>query len=401
MKKSKLALLLISLFLGACNTTEDIENPLVENPLVEAPPANGEEVAEPDENNETVEVQLQLVSRMLTANNRVALMDLATGEEVMFHDFLEVETTAGQWELENGYVAVWVEWRDLASMAEFGHDISEFVDMEPNLSRFVILDNHLNYMETINFSEDAPLHQGDRFLRVSQQESSLSWRNGEVFIYGQTRSSNPNSVGGEVVRHNLHTGETEVITYLDLNLSLHGFLDETTVAVFSSNGVMPSPEMRHGTLDLTTGELQLLDRMEVAVNNYTVDGNRLLIRELEVSSVDGMGSAFTGDVTIVDFQTLEVVTVSLQDEDSVRAQLIAESDTIATVSSEGDRLRLYNFQGEMLAEASLTLNLPEVGAGGLFAAQFLSIFPADDEVFMIIWVDNEWEHHIQFVSLED
>jgi len=386
--KKLVAASLFTAFLVGCgqgdeNVVDESDQPVVENVQ------DGKAVdVESDREGEASSFQLSMLP---LSSSQLTAVDLVNGN-VISYDFLGAEQIAGRWVLENGYFAVWVEWADLETLAFSGVDISEYEDLEPTPSRFVLFDNGLNYVSSFPFNQEETLAGTENSLRIWSQGTFLSWVDGELFVYGQTTPSNGVGFTGEIVRHNLMNGATEVIGNHDLEvfLSIHGFVGANQLGVLSFNNSVADPQLHHGVLDLSTGDLQLLERSEQTLHNHTFNGSHLLVREMRDMEM-------TGEVVVVDFQTMDVVSVMLSEQDSVRARLTYGNDGIVTVSGDGEMVRLYDLSGVLVGEASLTVTVPDMVE--MLAARFVSIYELGEGLFSVQFADGNGNLHIETVEL--
>jgi len=381
--KFMLSLLSASILLG-CSTVEEIPENNVEVPQASVP---SDEVDSNEENVPTLEEEFQV----FRLNHQLSLINLMTGEEVAAYEFLEEEWIEHLWELEDGYFAVFVQEEDLVERG-FRLDV-DWSELESKgiPSRFVVLDSSLNVVVSEIFTEEGFEEAG---LSIGMHSSYLTFVDGELFLYGELRQAGSGIGTGEIIRHHVQTGETEMLVQHqeDFNLNILGFLNESQLAVYAFSGMDPNVFLHYGILNLDSREFQLLERrtsgpLEITFNNPYF----LILENPELRAFDFFN--FQDEIVVANLQTLEEAVVPVEEGDSGWARLTLDQDGIVSVNEELEVLRVYGLDGEILAETPLSEDLPD------FVTR-RELFLLGTDAFAIAFLDSDQNRHVQVIALD-
>jgi len=381
MKKYNVIMVVMgALILGACGSEDDYvvneDYPAYTNEAETEPLEDESEVVEDEVTDEPVAVasQLELVR---TTNNQLALMDLATGQETASFDVLPEEILGNQiWALANGQFAVLVEENPFADL--LGIEIEEEVD-----TRFVVLDANLNVVEEIPFDGNQDLAGGGR---LSAHFGSVRLNGGELYLYGNTTL--PQGVdSGEIVKKNLLTGAVVTVFAhnMETNFTVAGFLDENTLVVWGNTGMGLDSVTHFGLANMETGVLQLLEHSFPDGFGSTFTGTHLIFRADSFSGGD--------EVAVLNLQTLELAVIVLGPDETPWAQLTSDGRLI-TVSLIDEAIRMYDFDGVLMAEATFVSGMPA-------QVSEVEIYELGDGKFAVHLKEPMRQRQVEVVSLEN
>jgi len=381
---------LFLIILSACSTSDIIEpnQELTENSTTPETPSTNEN--EPAITHEPI---LHLFRDGNIAVNKVFLIDLVTGETVATHEFDEYELVLQIWDFDNGYYAVWVgyedlwrrEWRlrrnegnmDTTGIAD---DDREYEEMN---FRFVILDDSLNYVETIPFNAYEASPEDNTWIG----QDIVEFIDDELVIYSFLGAQNPRT---EFIRYNVHTGEFEVLFQNELfadSTRIHQFINDGTVLFTSAR--IGSTSFYYGVIDLTTEEVHTFETTAFENRRVTVNGAQAIFTPHDYREA---GHELSDEVIVFNTVNFSTEIVQLQYEDALWAYLSYDGSQIVTVNHRENSFRVYDKNGEMVSEIPLTETLPTEIAN-------LTIFPISENFYTIHTVERFGPRHLQFVIL--
>lgn len=304
--------------------------------------------------------------------NRILLLDLATGAILASHEFNDDDHFGGLWDLGEGY---------------YGVHVWEFDENNYQINpRIVVFDQQLTIFETIFYVTP------DDFVLWN---AYLKFQDGELFAYllevpePGSRESRPLL---NPLRFNFQTGEIEILVELEEPIAhMHQFVGEhqifvTEFVVLFDEGEKTS---RYGILDLEAGITHFFEKEDFAYGRLDFRDDKVLISESPPA-----GPQLRNEVIVFEFENMTSEIIQLTGEgDSIYARFSYDGDHIVTINEESSTFRKYDMNGLIINEIEIVILTSMARAEEMFdlEPEFIQerllnsfeIFPISEQLYVI------------------
>ena len=356
MKKSNLSVFLILLiFFVACQSNETSNGNLNQEPILEELTGNLEETGS--------NVDLESIFYLTSNHEGILLVDLTTGKLLESHILEEHIGVSSTFDFNNGYYGALVgnlNQDDLAFRGLIDFDDRDWEIGHDYQYKFLIFDQSLNLLETLQLNEDS-FYTGP--ANFSHMVDIVTFENGELEIYFLPSRVNFDSAGNVLIsdysiiqKYNVHTSEGITLFEIEAELQEIVKIDHEK---FFFTGFEPSGQiidgievmqLTYGTINVATGETNI-QRSDFQHHEIVTTDNHILLTQRDFRwDVMELGNT----VLIFNLLTKDSELITLKEGDSLHPRFSQDETYIATISYDGAYFRKYDLtNGDLVYEQSI------------------------------------------------